>query len=156
MSPWFYWDGFGCDETLLSPNSKDPKLGYRPFAGLRQEKLFQLPLNCEKLKSVSCTSSLLARTCDFRKCTRFRPMLIASLLSHRQNQNLGIIPIYIVVLCFPHDNVVCVHLCEECKKSNVLNACRTLVHFVMARGSLFDHKKSGLPIGAKYKHFRTI
>ena len=57
---------------------------YRPSEGLRQEKLFQPPLNCEKLKSVSC----------------------ASLLSHWQNQNLEINPIYIVVLCFPPDNSV--------------------------------------------------
>ena len=34
---------------------------------------------------------------------------------------------------------------------------QALVHFVMARASLFtDHKISGLPIRAKYKHFRTI
>ena len=31
------------------------------------------------------------------------------------------------------------------------------VHFVTARASLFtDHKISGLPIRAKYSHFRTI
>ena len=34
---------------------------------------------------------------------------------------------------------------------------QALVHFVMARASLFtDHKISGRPILAKYKHFRTI
>ena len=32
-----------------------------------------------------------------------------------------------------------------------------LVHFVIDRASLFtDHRISGLPIRAKYKHFRTI
>ena len=32
-----------------------------------------------------------------------------------------------------------------------------LVHLVIDRASLFtDHKISGLPIRAKYKHFRTI
>ena len=34
---------------------------------------------------------------------------------------------------------------------------QALVHFVIDRASLFtDHKISGLPIRAKYKHFRTI
>ena len=47
-----------------------------------------------------------ARTCGFRKCIRFRPMLILNLLGLLQNQNLGILPIYIVVQCFPHDNIV--------------------------------------------------
>ena len=34
------------------------------------------------------------------------PMLISNLPSHRQNLNLGIIPTYIVVPCFPPNNVV--------------------------------------------------
>ena len=34
---------------------------------------------------------------------------------------------------------------------------QALVHFVIDRASLFtDHRISGLPIRAKYKHFRTI
>ena len=50
----------------------------------------------------------------------------SNLPSHRHNQNLGIIPIYFVVLSFPHDNIVWIHLCNECVKSNVLNVCRML------------------------------
>ena len=43
----------------------------------------------------------------------------------------------------------------EIKRAQRLS--RTLVHFVIARASLFrDHKKSGLPMRAKYKHFRTM
>ena len=37
-----------------------------PLGWLRQEKLSQLPLNYEKLISVSCTSNKLSRACDFR------------------------------------------------------------------------------------------
>ena len=34
---------------------------------------------------------------------------------------------------------------------------QALVHLVIARASLFtDHKISGLPVRAKYRHFRTI
>ena len=35
-----------------------------------------------------------------------------------QNQSLETIPICIVLQCFPHDNIVCVHLYDECKRSN--------------------------------------
>ena len=67
-------------------------------------------------------------------------MSILSLQGLLQNQNLETIPICIVVLCFPHDNI----------------ASQALVHFVTARVSLFtDHKISGLPIRAKKKHLRT-
>ena len=81
---------------------------------------------CEKLMFVSCTPNLLARTCDFRKCKTFHPMLISNLSSHRQNRNLEIIPIYSDVQCFPHDNIDWIHLCDECKRSNVLNVCHML------------------------------
>ena len=38
-----------------------------------------------------------------------------------QNENLEIIPIDIVVQFFTHENVVCIHLCNECKRSNALD-----------------------------------
>ena len=129
---WFYCIDVGNNGTLLSTNFKDPELGYHPCVNLHQEKLVQLRLNCEKLKCVYCTSNFLSRTCIFRTCIRFRLMLILNLRSLLQNQNLEIIPIYIVVLCFPHDNIVGIHLCEECKRSNVLNVCHAFVHFVTA------------------------
>ena len=49
---------------------------------------------------------------------------IHSLLSHRQNPNLETILICNVVLCFPYNNIACIHMCDECKKSNALNVCR--------------------------------
>ena len=60
--------------------------------------------------------------------------------------------------CFPHDNIVGDHLCDECKLSNELRVChRLLVHFVIAGTILFtDQRMSGLPILAKYTHFGTI
>ena len=90
-------------KTLEKPNSKDPELGYQPSENPREEKLFQLPLNYEKLMAVSCTFNSLARARDFRKFIRFHQMLILNLPDHQQSQNVEIIPIYIVVLCFPHD-----------------------------------------------------
>ena len=34
--------------------------------------------------------------------------------------------ICIVVLCFPQSNNVCIHMYDECKRSNVLNVCHML------------------------------
>ena len=43
-----------------------------------------------------------------------------------ENLNLEIIPIYLVVQYFPHENIVCIHLCNECKRSNAPNVCHRL------------------------------
>ena len=86
MNPWFYEISFGNNGRLQRPNSKDPELGYHPSV----EKLSQLQLEYEKL-IVSCTSNLLARTCGFRKCRRFRPTLVLNPPGPLRNQNLGII-----------------------------------------------------------------
>ena len=43
-----------------------------------------------------------------------------------QNQNLEPILICIVVRCFPHSNIVWIHMCDECKRSNALNVCHKL------------------------------
>ena len=80
-----------------------------------------------KLKSVSCTSNLLVRTCDFRKCKEFHLMLTSSLQGLLRNESLETILICNVVLCFPHNNIACIHMCDECKRSNALNVCHMLL-----------------------------
>ena len=58
----------------LFPNLiPDPELGYHPCGDLQQEKFSQLPLSCEKLKSVSYRSTSLARTCHFPKMQKIPP-----------------------------------------------------------------------------------
>ena len=114
------------NETLLQPSPKDPELGYHPCVSLHQQKIFQLPVSCEKLMPVSCTSKLLARTCEFPKCIRFHLMLIWNPRGLVQNQNLETILINIVVLYFPHDNIVCTHMYNECKKSFDSGVCHKL------------------------------
>ena len=49
-------------------------------------------------------------------------------------------------------------MCDECKNIKRLNRLsQALVHFVIDRARLFtDQRISGLPIRAKYKHFRTF
>ena len=68
------------------------------------------------------------------KCTRVRPLL--SLQGLPQNQNLEIIPICILVLCFPHNNIVWIHWCDECKISDALNACRVLSSILWWHGQV--------------------
>ena len=59
---------------------------------------------------------------------------------------------------FPHDNIVCIHMCDEYMKSIDSGfLSHALVHFVIDRASLFtDHRISGRPIRRKKKHFRKI
>ena len=69
---------------------------------------------------------LLARTCDFRTRIRVHLILILSLLDLWQNQCPERVQICIVVPCFPLDNIVGDHLCDECQLSNVLSVCHML------------------------------
>ena len=66
--------------------------------------IFSLVLLCEtEVCSVHIQPSGTNVTCDFRKCTRLRPMLILSLQSLPQNQNLERILFCTVVQCYPHN-----------------------------------------------------
>ena len=58
-----------------------------------------------------------------QKCTRFRPMLISSLLRHQQSQNLETVPVCIVQQYYPHDNIVCIHKYNEFLKSIDSGVC---------------------------------
>ena len=74
------------------------------------------------------------------------------------NRSLEPVPVCIVLQYFPHSKTVCIHMCDECKISIDSGGCHRLWSiFVIDRASLFtDHRISGLPVHAKYKHFRTI
>ena len=60
---------------------------------------------------------------DFRRYTRFLPRLILSLQDLWQNQSPETVLVCIVVLCFPHSNIVCGHSCDEWKRSNEPSVC---------------------------------
>ena len=161
--PWLFyilglcWFGLVRNGILQSPSPKDQAREFRPCVNLHPRTLSPLLLSCVRLTSVSCTSNLLAQMFDFRKCTKVLLRLMLSFQGFPQNQNLETILICIVVRCFPHDNIVWIHSCDECKRSNVLkSSSHALVHSVTARASLFtNHEMSGLPIRAKCRHFRT-
>ena len=96
--------------------------------------------------------------CGSQICTTFLLKLILILQDLLQSQNLEIIPIDIVVLYHAHDNVVCIHLCNDCKRSNAPDVLsHALVRFVIARAILLtDNRISSLPMRAKYGHVRII
>ena len=85
-------------------------------------------------------------------------MLIFSPQGLLQNQSLRTIQVCVVVLCFPQNNIGGIQLYDDCTRSNAPSVLsQALVHFVIDRASFFtDHKISGRPILAKYKHFKTI
>ena len=92
------------------------------------------------------------------KCIMFLQKWILNPQDLPQNSSLETVPICIRLQCFPHDNIVCIHMYDEYMKSIDSSVChKLLVHFVIDRASLFtDHRISGRPTRAKYKHFKTI
>ena len=144
---WFCWFCLVRNEVLQSLNPKDRERESHPWMNLHRERLFQLLLNCVKLKSVSCTPNLLARTCDSRKCTELLLMLIWSLQGLLQNQSLETIQVCIVVLCFPHNNITGVHMCGVCKRSNAPNFCHELLSITRPHEQICSQK---------CRHFKTI
>ena len=60
---------------------------------------------------------------DFRRYTEFSPKLISNLQGPQQSLSLGTNPIDNAEPCFPHDNIVGSHLCDECVKSILPVVC---------------------------------
>ena len=108
-------------------------------------------LNCVR-------SNSLERMYDFRICAQVLLRLILSLQDLRQNQSPEIVPACIVVQCLPHDNTVCIHSYDECKRSNVLNVCRMLSSISLWHEQACSRtiKMSGLARRAKYRHVKTM
>ena len=73
------------------------------------------------------------RTCDFLKYTEFLLMMTSSLQRLLQNQSPETILVCTVVLCFPHNNIACIHMCDEFKKSNVPRVCHKILSTLWTR-----------------------
>ena len=92
----------------------------------------------ETLSFASCTSNLEEQTFDFRRCIKLSPRLIKSLQDRQQSLSLGTNPIDNDEPCFPHDNIVGDHSCDECMLSHELSVRHRLLSIlVSARASLF-------------------
>ena len=66
--------------------------------------------------------------------------------------------ICIVVLYFPHDNIVWINMCDECMRSNVMSVCHKVWSTKWKHEQICSQtiKISGLPMRAKHNHFKTI
>ena len=146
------------EELRLSDPTNQVRV-YRPSSILHLEKWFLVLLNCAKLKFVSYTSNLLEQMYDFRNMHNVPPDVdFESSRSPAKSESWNS-PNLPCLQCFQHDNIVCNHMYDECKRSikrdNRLS--HALVHFVIDGANLLtDHKISGFPTRAKYKHFRKF
>ena len=58
-----------------------------------------------------------------------------------QSQSPETVQICIAQQCFPHDNIVCTHSCDEYMKSIDSDVChQALVHLILDRANLFTDK----------------
>ena len=61
-------------------------------------------------------------------------MLTSSLQGLLQNQSLETNLICIVTQCFPHNHIACIHMCDECRRSNAPSVCHKILSiFVFTR-----------------------
>ena len=51
---------------------------------------------------------------------------ISILQDLQRNQSLETVPVCIVLQYYPHDNIVCIHMCDECMKSIDSGVCHML------------------------------
>ena len=63
---------------------------------------------------------------DFPKFTMFLQKWISNLQDLRRSQSLETVPVCIVLQYYPHDNIVCIHMCDEYVKSIDSGVCHRL------------------------------
>ena len=91
-------------------------------------------------------------TGGFRKHTTFHLRSISNLQDRQQSQSLE--TVQSALLCGVSHMTI---LLEFTREMTVRNQSQALVHVVIARASLLtDHRISGPPLRANYRHFRTI
>ena len=120
------WVGLVKNETLLKPNPKDQELEFHPCVNLHRG-IFSASVELWKKWSLF----LAHPTCWHERVTSEYAQestwcWFLSLLDLRRNQSPETILICIVVLYFTHDNIVWIHMCDECVRSNVLSVCHML------------------------------
>ena len=145
-----------CFQGLKQSDPIDQVRESRLISIQRPKKWFRILLNCAKLKFVSYTSNSLEQMYDFQKRTMLLQKWILNLQDLLQNRSLETVPACIVLQCY-HMTILFVFTCVMNVRNRFRRLSQALVHFAIDRASLFtDHRISGLPIRAKYKHFKTI
>ena len=93
----------------------------------RRKRWLQILLNCAKRQSVSCTSNFNGTKVWLPK-THNVPLQkwLSNLEDLPRNQSLETVPVCIVWQNNPHDNIVCIHMYDECKISIDSGVCHKL------------------------------
>ena len=108
------------------------------------------------LKFVSYTSNLLEQMYDFQKCTMFLQKRILNPQHLPQKRSLETFPACIVLQYYPHNNIVCMHMYDECKKSTDSGVCHSMIFALLTSSSpsRFRGAPRGdhLPIRARSHH----
>ena len=115
FAEFFWW----MNVILRSPHPTSQEQEYRPFANQHPVILSLILWNCETLMLASCTSNWWEQMFDFREYIRFSLKLILNLPGVPQNLRLEVDPVDNAEPCCSHDKIVCRHVCDECKKSNL-------------------------------------
>ena len=107
---------------------------------------------------VSCTSFLLEQMYDFQKRHNVPPEVdFESSRSPAKSESWNNPSLHCLAVLPTWQYCLYSHAWWIYEINRFRRLSQALVHFVMARASLFiDHKISGRPILATYKHFRTI
>ena len=78
---------------------------------------------CETAVCFSHIQLFLEQMYDFQKCTMFLQKWISNLQDLPRSQSLETVPVCIVLQYYPHDNIVCIHMCDEYMKSIDSGVC---------------------------------
>ena len=110
-------------------------------------------------KFASCTSNWWGTNVRLPKIHKTPlPRLTLKPQSRQQSPSLGINPVDNAEPCYPHDNIVGIHLCCECTKPILPIVCHMpeSILWLLLHICWQTTRMSGLPIRARYKHFKTI
>ena len=113
-------------QKMKRSDPMDQEREYHPTSILHPKKWFLILLNCVKLKFFLAHPTCWNRCMTSKKRTMFHPKWILIPQDLPQNQSLETVPICIALQYFPHNTIVCIHMCDECKKSNDSGVCHKL------------------------------
>ena len=112
-----------CFQEMEQSDPINQEREYHPTSILRPKRWFLILLNCEKQQFVSCTSNWLEQMYDFQENTTFLQKWISNPQDLLRNRSLETVPARIVLRHYTHDNIICIHMCEEYMKSIDSGVC---------------------------------
>ena len=117
----FYLGSESSFHVLKQSDSKNRERENSPSSILHPKKWFLTLLNCVKTELCFLHIQLVGTNVWLSKCStqsRFWVLKISP-----QNRSLEIVPACIVSQYYRHDNILCIHMCDECVKSIETGVC---------------------------------